>query len=332
MVDELFGLPTVLLTSVAADLNGDGNLDLAGVLYEGPPGFGGKQVWVLPGKGDGTLLAPVKYAVGQTGFVNAADLDLDGRTDLVTANFFSNSVSLLFSRPPGGPNLNRAVSAASGTAIVAPGSLATLYGSSLAPATSQAQVPWPSSLAGIRLEVRDSVGVVRSAQLLYVSPTQINFQVPDDTAVGEATLTIAGEGGSSAAGTMQVDAVAPGLFVLRQVPLPTPVAAAVIIRIEPDGTQTVLPLLNCTPQAFCLPQFPDFDGRPLYVSLFGTGFRNAISSTVMCTADGRPLTIEYAGPQSTPGVDQINFRAPEGIRPAMVVCTIGGIVSNPVII
>ncbi len=45
-------------------------------------------------------------------------------------------------------------------------------------------------------------------QLTFVSPTQINFQVPAGTAPGEAGLVITGDGGSSTAGGMQVDAVA----------------------------------------------------------------------------------------------------------------------------
>jgi hypothetical protein len=106
----------------AADFDGDGHVDLAGWLSH--EGGEGNYITVFRGKGDGTLMLPVEYAVGwQAVGAGVADLDGDGRPDLIVANFRSNSLTLLMPRPQG-PGLNRAVSAASGTAIVAPESLA----------------------------------------------------------------------------------------------------------------------------------------------------------------------------------------------------------------
>jgi len=124
-----------------------------------------------------------------------ADLDGDGRPDLVTANLASNTLSLLLSSGARDLWLVRAVSAASGTAVVAPGSLATLYASTSVPAAALAYSrPWPTSLGGIGLGVRDSNGTIRLAPLLYVSDNQINFLVPEETALGEATLGIVRDG------------------------------------------------------------------------------------------------------------------------------------------
>ena len=97
-------------------------------------------------------------------------------------------------------------------------------------------------LGGIRLEVRDSAGATHVAPLTFVSPTQINFQVPAGTALGEATLVISGDRGSSTAGAMQVDAVAPGLFMVSHANA-TPNALAV--RVAADGRQTSVPVFNC---------------------------------------------------------------------------------------
>jgi hypothetical protein len=59
--------------------------------------------------------------------------------------------------------------------LVAPGSLATLYTSTPARAAALAySPPWPTSLGGIGLQVRDSSRTVRLAPLLYVSGDQIN--------------------------------------------------------------------------------------------------------------------------------------------------------------
>jgi uncharacterized protein (TIGR03437 family) len=325
------GLPIALIVSAAADFNGDGLLDLAGVPFSLAPGIE-REVWVLPGKGDGTLLPPVRYAVGLwPQRANAADLDGDGRADLVVNGAMSNSVSLLRSRAPTGQPLRRAVSAASGRAIVAPGSLATLHASTLASAAQQATPPWPLQLGGVRLQVRDSTGATQLAPLLYLSPGQVNFQVPTGTAVGEATLVIVNDSGSTLAGSMQVNAVAPGVFVIDGlIPFPRPAAHA--IRVEPDGSQTTLPLVNCTPDRFCFPlRLPERDARPIYVTLFATGFRDATASRVTCTSNGQPLTVEYAGPQVTPGVEQINVRVPAEQRDlGTIVCSIDAVVTNPV--
>ena len=326
-----FGAPIALIVSAAADFDGDGHLDLAGAPFSLPPFL--KEVWVLPGKGDGSMSAPVHYAVGMwpQGAV-AADFDGDGRMDLASSGPMSNTLSLLLSRAAGGPALNRAVSAASRTAIVSAESLATLYVSTTVAAPAQALPPWPTMLGGLSLEVRDANGTAHLAPLLYVSSLQINFQVPAGTALGEATLTIIDQRGRTLAGGMHVDAVAPAIFTVDGQLMPLPRPAAIAVRIEPDGSQTNLPLLNCVPNGDCFPvPLPDPDARPIYVSLFGTGFRAAGASRIECTSNGEPLSLVYAGPQATLGVDQINIRAPRG-SPGLgtVVCSINGVVANPV--
>jgi hypothetical protein len=82
-------------------------------------------------------------------------------------------------------------SAASSVAPVAPGSIASIYGSNLAAITKQADVqPLPESLGGVSLSVRDAAGTGRTASLLYVSPNQINFIVPLDIQLGLATFSV----------------------------------------------------------------------------------------------------------------------------------------------
>jgi uncharacterized protein (TIGR03437 family) len=49
-------------------------------------------------------------------------------------------------------------------------------------------------------------------------------------------------------------------------------------------------------------------GDPVYLSFYATGLRGAHSSNVTASTNGVRLPIEYAGPQGTPGVDQINVR------------------------
>ena len=177
--------------------------------------------------------------------------------------------------------------------------------STSATATERATAPpWPTRLGGISLEVRDKAGAARLAPLLYVSPSQINFQVPAATALGEATLALVGDRGLTLAGGMQVDAVAPALFLVNR---PDPftedsgpaVPAALAVRVAADGRQTPVPVFMCPPipGSRCVPvpiPLPPA-GDPTYLSFFGTGFRGSNPVNVICTINGVRVPVEYAG-------------------------------------
>lgn len=311
--------------SAVADLNGDGHLDLV-ITYASS-----NLLSVFPGKGDGTMLASVDYTVAPyagSGTVVAADLDGDGLSDLVTTNYFPNSVSLLLNRRERKPELNQAVSAASGSTNVAPGSLATLLVSTSATMIEQASPPWPTSLGGISLQVRDRANNFRLAPLSYVSSTQINFQVPADITLGEVLLAVNSGNGTMPAGGMQVNAVAPGLFMVSQPSTP----AATAVRVAPSGRQTPVPLFSCSrpvpeqPEALsCLPEPIRLEGDPVYVSFCGTGFHGASWTNVKAMINGVPVPVTYAGPQGTPGLDQINIRVLPELQRTGLVGNFGGV-------
>jgi uncharacterized protein (TIGR03437 family) len=91
---------------------------------------------------------------------------------------------------------------------VAPGSLATLFGSGLASSTASASAfPLPSNLSGTTVSVGGTL-----APLLYVSAGQINFQVPSSTKSGEVNVIVNGPGGASAAYAVTVTPEAPALY------------------------------------------------------------------------------------------------------------------------
>jgi hypothetical protein len=76
----------VTAISVAADLNGDGNLDLVG------PGNG--VILVQLGNGDGTFQAPVRYPIVNSALLAVGDLNGDGKPDIVAiAEVFIRSPS-----------------------------------------------------------------------------------------------------------------------------------------------------------------------------------------------------------------------------------------------
>src|SRR5579862_1914232 len=98
--------------------------------------------------------------------------------------------------------------AASYAPRVAPGELATIFGSNLAVSTQQAGgFPLPRSLAGATVYINQA-----SVPLLYVSNTQINFQVPSSLAAGTAKMYVTRDGGQSALFQFTVVSSAPGIF------------------------------------------------------------------------------------------------------------------------
>jgi hypothetical protein len=108
-----------LQSIVAGDFNGDGKFDLAVLDESGYNGFGLESIDVLLNIGDGKFQDPAsRVTVSDPGFLAAADLTSDGRTDLVSSDASPTDVSVLLGNgdgtfqlaeqyglgSPGGPN------------------------------------------------------------------------------------------------------------------------------------------------------------------------------------------------------------------------------------
>jgi uncharacterized protein (TIGR03437 family) len=84
------------------------------------------------------------------------------------------------------PSVALVTNAADYSFTVAPGMIATIFGTALAPSQKSASgVPLPTTLNGVSVTVN---GV--SAPLFYVSPVQINFQVPYETPNGTSAIQV----------------------------------------------------------------------------------------------------------------------------------------------
>jgi uncharacterized protein (TIGR03437 family) len=106
-------------------------------------------------------------------------------------------------------SLGGVANAASFQPVLTRGSLATLVGTDLAAVTASAsQFPLPKVLMGVKVTVN-----AIDAPLLYVSPTQINFQVPFEApADGTAFVTVTRDGVASVPAPITLALNTPGVF------------------------------------------------------------------------------------------------------------------------
>jgi uncharacterized protein (TIGR03437 family) len=148
-------------------------------------------------------------------FSDPLSVAADSAGNVYVADYYNNRIRLL--TPPGAPSINPggAVNAASSAAgsPVAPGSIASVYGSFLIPALSTASItPLPIALAGLSLQF----GSGQSAPLFAVSGGQINFQVPWELAgASQTSLSATINGQTSMAQALTLAPFAPGIFSMN---------------------------------------------------------------------------------------------------------------------
>jgi uncharacterized protein (TIGR03437 family) len=229
-------------------------------------------------------------------------------------------------------------SSAATTSAVAPGSFATLFGSNLASVTASAQIlPLPSTLGGATVKVTDTAGVARPAGLVYASPSQINFVVPDGTSPGIATVN-ATNGSTTQTFNATVQTVVPTLFSMSSTGTGVAAATAIQAQVANPQLQGPVSVFQCPASGGCtsVPIALGVD-TAIHVSFYGTGIRGrSAPANVHMTIGGTSVPIEFAGPQPTyPGLDQVNVLLPLTLRGAgesNVVLTVDGQVSNTVTI
>jgi uncharacterized protein (TIGR03437 family) len=239
---------------------------------------------------------------------------------------------------PNGAQWLRSVSSADADSAIAPGSLATAYGSGTAPASARAEsLPLPTRLLNVGLEITDSTGRRFEAPLLAISPSQINYVVPQDAAPGPALtrllLPLAPGVESRVTGAVTIRRVAPAIFPmgaggLRQRPGVSELEPFDVFRCTSSGIGGVF----CSRVPIAIPP-----GTAVYLSLYTTGIRGRDPSTPMAVKVGAiTVPILYAGPQgSFEGLDQVNVLLPESLRGSGLVevaVGIGGEWSNPLAI
>ncbi|MFN0124735.1 MAG: hypothetical protein ACKV2V_29885, partial [Blastocatellia bacterium] len=171
----------------------------------------------------------------------------------------------------------------------------------------------PTTLGGTTVNVRDSNGVTRPAPLFFVSPGQINYQMPTGTASGRASITVNGAGAAIlGAGVVNMAATGPGLFTANALGSGAPAGYA--IRVKTNGQQTFESIASgATPIEIDMGPA----GEQIFLVLFGTGIRGRLaqgnvqvsyfSGSTFVAASG----VEFADRQGfLIGLDQINLILP----------------------
>ena len=223
------------------------------------------------------------------------------------------------------------------------GSWVTITGQDLASSTRTWQASDFAGLGnGLPMSL-DGVGVTidgKAAAIYYISPTQLNVQAPQDTALGSVPVVVTNSSGKSASVNVTLQQYAPGFFLLTQPGTPSPTAPLYVAAVHyTDGALAV-------PANYYGSSVNSRSAQPGELLLiYGTGFGPtnppapagqlvtgapplADATLLRITIGGVPATVQYAGLVAS-GEYQFNVYVPtlpDGDQP--IVATIGGSTSQ----
>lgn len=255
--------------------------------------------WTPPATDVGTVTL---YAAGNAG------------PGILNANLTHTYLATLQLSPassPNAPTINSGgvVAVDSLVNTIQPGEWVSIYGTNLAAANATWTGNFPTSLGGTSVTVNN-----KPAYLWFVSPGQINFQAPDDTAAGLVNVVVT-TGSGSATATATLAQASPAFLLLDA----THVAAIVV---HPNGTTDIL---GPTGRSLGYATVAAKAGDTL--ELFGIGFGptnpvvlsgQAYSSAaptvnhVQVQVNGVSITPAFAGLTGA-GLYQINVTLPPGL-------------------
>jgi uncharacterized protein (TIGR03437 family) len=134
-------------------------------------------------------------------------------------------------------NASQVVNGASFRGPVSPGAIISIFGSDLGDQASAGSLPLPNNLGGTCLTLGDL-----PLPLFYVSPTQINAQLPQTTNAGNVVLSVRSRntGRASTGVTVPVQAASPGVFTVRDNNL----TIAALFRVSASGALSLVTANN----------------------------------------------------------------------------------------
>ncbi len=201
------------------------------------------------------------------------------------------------------------------------GTLFSIFGQNLAGSTTQATtMPLPTQLAGVSLTI-NSIPV----PLLFVSPGQINAQVPYGIPVGSSQMALTTGGISYSAVPFEITNVSPGLFIIAD--------GTGRGAIENQDYSVNSPQNPAAPGSTIMAYFTGEGSVSPAVTTGAPAPRSPLSTAVAAssaTIGDQPAQISFTGVTPTlAGVAQMNITVPNlapGSYP--LVLTVGGMTTN----
>lgn len=230
-----------------------------------------------------------------------------------------------------GASQTQVLSAASASATVSAGSIVSIYGNGLASAPYGATtIPLPLQLGGVSAQfvvtnILNMPLFTQAMPLFYVSPTQINAQIPANAtflpcnggsgSVFSTNIEITAPAGTQTVSANTTVAPAPALFTANETG--TGVAAAQFVTNLPDGTQSITDVAQCPGGVGTCVAVPlNVTAGTSALVIWGTGISeySTFPAGVTVIAGAQSLEVFYAGasPQYV-GLDQINVWLPTSL-------------------
>ncbi len=289
--------------TITATVKGTGDRTPSGTVtfYSGSDLLGSSR---LAGSG-GTATATLTVDASQLGSgARSITAQYSGDSAFNTA---TGSLTISVTITASAPAIAAVVNGASFGSGLAPGAIVSIFGSELAIATRNASVvPLPSSMSGVSVLVN---GV--AAPLFYISPAQLNVQVPYEVVPNTTAVLEVNNNGLTASTLIPISAAAPALFTGA---LPANGAArGEVITLYITGAGLVSPSIA--------------SGSAPAAGTVAASLPKPVQS-VGVTIGGLDAPVQFAGiPTGLVGVAQINCQVPTAasLGSQTLVVNVGGI-------
>ena len=212
------------------------------------------------------------------------------------------------------------------SAAVAPGSIISIFGQSLASVVEAGPVnPLAQSVAGTVVTVNNSI-----LPLLFVSPTQINAQLPSSLANGNYTLNVQNTGQPEISGPLTIARNAPGLF------FSTIGSTAYAMAFHANGSTvtTSSPAAGGETISLLGTGFGPFK-TPMFDGFFPPNPPPTVADSVALSVAGANVSSRSTAAPGFTGVVSTQFEVPSGLpggTTVPVLVSINGVDSNTVML
>jgi uncharacterized protein (TIGR03437 family) len=236
-------------------------------------------------------------------------------------NVMANMISVPYIAPAG---ILNGVGPTPSTSV-APGSIVSIFGQNLATVVQVGPTnPLAQSISGTSVTINDMI-----LPLMFVSPQQINAQLPSELPDGNYTLYVQNTGQPEISGTLTVARDAPGLFF--SVIGSTNYAMA----FHADGSliTTSSPAVGGETVSFLGTGFGPYQ-TPIFDGFFPPNPPPAVSDAVVLSMNGQTVGSKSTAAPGYTGIVQTQFQVPSGLSSGTVplMVTINGVESNTVVL